>query len=134
MAAGDSDLTPRALRHRRSQRGVEASWSKIQRVIYSPRILQGLPPFAERCARCFWDIGALDAIRAIRAGDVAFFVAFQIRLDQLDCAMVDLGRTIADRAPVTRSKYLLEGFRQAAEAQLIKKGGTWPPALSGAEP
>lgn len=119
---------PRPLRHRRSRRGVIASWEKIRKTVYSPRILEGLPPFAESIGRTFFDVDPLRVIRSIKTGDVAFFVACQIRLDQLDCAMVDAGRTIADRAPLTRSKYLLEGFRQAAENQLVKRGGTWPPS------
>lgn len=123
----------RPLRHRQSRKGVTAAWEKIARTVYSPRILQGLPAFATPLARSFWGVEALQVIQAIKNGDVAFFVAYQIRLDQLDCAMVAIGRTIADRAPLTRIKYLLEGFRQTAETQLVKKGGVWPPSAVAPE-
>jgi hypothetical protein len=128
----DAVLLPRearALRHRRSRNGFKASWAKIRKTLYSPRILQGLPPFAEPIAKAVWETDIDDVVRAVRSGDVAFFVAWQLRLDQLDCAMVNAGRTIADRAPLVRIKYLMQGFRDAAEKRLKTLGGSWPPAV-----
>jgi hypothetical protein len=118
----------KALAHHKSQFGILATWKEIQKVIYSPRILRPLPPFAKRIAKAFWDVEPVQVTHAIAHGDPAFFVAFQIRLTQIDCAMIDAGMTIADRAPVVRSHYLLEGFRQAAENNLVKNGGVWPPS------
>jgi len=121
--------TPRALRHYKSFAAFSSSWQKIQRTIAAPRVLAGLPPFVRRLAEVFWETAPHDAEMAVRRGDCAFFVAFQLRLDQIDCAMVNAGLGLGDRAPVTRAKWLMEGFRLAAEDRLIKRGGHWPPTV-----
>jgi hypothetical protein len=125
---------PSALSHRKSREGIVTIWRTIAKAVYSPRTLGDMPVFAERLAKTFWDIDAAEVIAAIRNGDPALFVAFQIRLDQLDCAMVALGRSLADRAPLVRSKYLLDGFLQAAVDSLVARGGTWPPDASSSPP
>lgn len=104
-----------------------ALWRKIATTVFSPRTLKGLPEFAPDLARTFL-IDPDDVVRAIRVGDAAFFVSFAFRLDQIDCAMVALGRSLADRAPIVRSKYIVDGFRTAAEERLKRRGGVWPPS------
>ena len=123
---------PGSIRHIRSRAGLKSVWRKIARTIYSPRILSGLPTYTARLASTFGDTDPSAVITAI-GGDPAFFVAFQLRLDQIDCAMVKAGRSLAERAPVVRSKWILDGFRQAAVDALVRKGGTWPPSV-GDEP
>lgn len=118
---------PAALARAKSAEGLCAIWRDITKKIYSPRILKGLPPFAERIAFQFWETGPDPAVQAVRWGDPAFFVAFQLRLDQIDCAAIEAGRTLAERAPIIRAKWILDGFRQAAVARLEDKGGRWPP-------
>jgi len=130
----DFSNVPRALRPASDARSFVTTWNKIRKVIYSTRILQDLPPFAEKLGRAIWDIEGARAAQAVRDGDVAFFLACQMRLDQMDCAMVNAGRTIADRAPLTRSKFIVDGFREAAETQLKKLGGAWPPHVNDAGP
>lgn len=106
------------------------TWREIARVIYSPQTLHRLPPFATKIAGTFWDVDPHLVVRAAQHGDPAFFVAYQLRLDQLDCAAVALGRSLAERSPIIRAKWILDGFRQAAEEALIKNGGTWPPSAA----
>lgn len=120
------ETPPAALRGYASSGKLRALWRKIATTVFSPRILKGLPKYAADLAQTFF-IDPADAVQAIRNGDAAFFVAFSIRLDQIDCAMVAAGRTLGERAPVVRSKYLVDGFRLAAEEQLRKRGGQWPP-------
>lgn len=123
------DNLPPALARAKSDFGLRGIWRDITKKIYSPRIIKGLPPFAERMAWMFWETDPDEAIRAIRQGDPAFFVSFLLRLDQIDCACVEAERTVAERAPIIRAKWIIDGFRQAAEQRLIAKGGKWPPVV-----
>lgn len=122
-----------AIRHSRSSDGLGRLWRKIARTVYSPRILSGLPRFARYIAKTFPDTDPAAVVSAVR-GDPAFFVAYQLRLDQLDLAMIDAGRTIADRAPLIRAKWILDGFRETSVNALIKRGGTWPPLPQKSSP
>jgi hypothetical protein len=130
MGHGIEDLPP-AIARWKTNEGFTSMWRKTVKVVYSPRVLAGLPPFAKRIAEAFWQVDPQDAVRALSAGDVAFFVAFLIRIDQLDTAMVQAGRTIADRAPLIRCRYMVEGFMQATADRLVALGGQWP--ISGAD-
>lgn len=118
---------PDPLRHRRSTYGLTGIWRDIQRKITQPRVLFGLPKFAQHIAATFWDAEPHMVTGAVARGDCAFFVAVLLRLDQLDCAMIAQGRTLAERAPIIRARWLVDGFRQAAEENLVRLGGTWPP-------
>lgn len=91
-----------------------------------------MPKFVERLASTFFDADPLACASAITKGDPAWFVAFLIRLDQIDCALLGDGRGIAERTPVIRARYIIDGFRQAAEEQLLSMGGVWPPTASPA--
>jgi hypothetical protein len=125
---------PDPLRHRQSRAGIENVWRKMTKTIYSPRVLGDLPPFASKVARAFWDADASKVVDAVLNGDPAFFIAFQLRLDQIDCALLAAGHGLASRAPVVRSKWILDGFKQAAIEELERNGGTWPPEPTAAEP
>jgi len=121
---------PDPLRHRRSREGISSVWRQMARAIYSPRVLGDLPPFAAKLARTFWDVDPSQCIDALLNGDPAFFVAYQLRLDQIDCALLAADHGVASRAPVIRAKWILDGFKQGAVEALQKNGGTWPPVVS----
>ena len=125
---------PKPIRHRKSRDGIVSMWRKIASTVYSTRVLDGLPPFAEPIAKTFWDIDPAKIIDAICDGDPALLFAFEMRIDQLDHAMVQAGLTIADRAPLVQCRFLVAGFRQAAVDVLVKKGGAWPPVTEAFEP
>jgi hypothetical protein len=113
---------------------LQATWRQVASTVYSPRILEGLPKYAEQIARTFWDVEVPQVTAAMRCGDVPFFIAALIRIDIIDAAMIDLGRTLADRAPLIRCRWIVDGFRQVAEESLRKAGGRWPPTSASDEP
>lgn len=120
---------PPQLRKVRGYRGFAGLWRRTARVVYSPRVMEGLPGFTEKIASSFWEVDADDAVKAINHGDVAFFVAFLIRVDQIDSEMAKLGRSYVERSPLIRCRYIIDGFMQAAIERLREEGGSWP--LSG---
>lgn len=122
------EALPDPLRRHRSTDGLEKLWYKVQKAIMSPLVLDGLPPFAGRVALAFWTESDY-VIDAVKRGDPAFFAAFQMRLEQIDAAAVSTGRSLAERSPIIRCKWILDGFRQAAEEGLRVNGGTWPPQV-----
>lgn len=123
---------PDPLKHRVTRQGIIVLWKQMAKRVYSPQVLSGLPPFAEFLAKSFWDTEPEAVVDAMMDGDPAFFVAFQIRLDQIHVALTTQNASIAQRAPVIRCKYILDGFKQAAVENLERLGGVWPPAISGA--
>lgn len=122
------DKLPKALSRARSRDGLTSIWTNMARDIYSPETLADLPQFAEKLGKTFWDVDCTDVIHAITIGDCAFFVAFQIRLEQIENAAIAAGKSYADRATITHAKYVIEGFREAAESYLKRYGGNWPPS------
>ena len=123
------DLPPQ-LRRAESGNALASVWRGIRDTIYSGESkvpYKKLPPFAMRIGKMFWDEDEDDVMNAILLGDPAFFVAWLIRLDQIDVAMINAGFSIADRAPIIQCRYTLDGFREAAETRLKKFGGVWPP-------
>lgn len=125
---------PRSLSRRSSRKGVMGLWDDMAKKVYSPLVLSDLPPFAERLAKTFWQVGSEAAVDAIRAGDPAHFIAFIIRLDQIDAAMAAAGKGLAEKSTIAMARHIVDGFRQAAEEQLVKAGGSWPPAPPTASP
>lgn len=121
------------IRHLQSREGLAKAWSDIAREIYSPRVCAEMPPFVEKVAKSFWTVDPSTVVSAITNGDPAFFAAFQLRLDQIDCALVKEGRGIAERAPVIRAKFVLDGFCQTAIDVLVENGGEWPPSDPSAD-
>lgn len=87
-----------------------------------------LPRFAELYLRLLWDTNEFWAMRAIAIGDVSFFVAWLLKLDQIDLAMLDAGMTLADRSALIRFRASVDGYREVAEKRLKRLGGVWPPA------
>lgn len=119
--------TARPVRHLRARTGLQTAWRNLATDLYSPRVCKGMPPFVQELAETFWKADPAAVVASIIHGDPAFFVAFQLRLDQIDCAMVEAGRGLAARTPVIRAKYIVDGFLQTAVQVLEEKGGTWPP-------
>lgn len=109
------------------------TWQALQHGVASVRTLKGLPPFAESLAEIFWATTPNDVMVAMQRGDVSYFVALLLRLDQLNSALVKAGRSIADRAPIVNAKWVVEGFRMTAETNLKKLGGQWPPGSDWGE-
>lgn len=105
---------------------LDRQWQKIQSFVNSPRLLSGLPPFASRIAARFFDVDAHDLHAAMRHGDVALFIAYLARIEQLHVAAVAHGRTVAEIAPIARCKGTIEGYFLVAEARLRELGGRWP--------
>lgn len=122
------------IRHLQTREGLAKAWTKLARDLYTPRVCKDMPPFVEKLAKAFWTVDPSSVVSAITNGDPAFFVAFQLRLDQIDCALVKAGRGIAERSPVVRAKFVVDGFRRTATDVLIENGGEWPPKDPTAEP
>jgi len=123
------DLPPQ-LRRAESGNAIASVWRGIRDNIYSggSKIPYAkLPPFAKRLGKMFWDSSEDEVMDAILRGDPAWFVAWLIRLDQIDVAMIAAGCSVADRATLIQCRYTLDGFREAAETRLKKFGGSWPP-------
>jgi hypothetical protein len=118
----------RPLRHIQTRDGLRSAWQNMARDLYSPRVCKGMPPFVQVLAEAFWKVEPTGPASAIVRGDPAFFVSFQVRLDQIDCAMVRAGRGLAARTPVIKAKYIIDGFMQTAIQVLKEKGGEWPPS------
>lgn len=131
---GYKTLAAKPINHRHTRRSFLHMWRKMAERLYSPQVLGPLPPFAQVLAKTFWDADDDQIIDAMMDGDPAFFVAFQLRLDQIDVALVEANAGIAARSPVIRCKYILDGFRQAASDNLVRQGGKWPMADATLDP
>ena len=118
---------PTPIAHVSTIEGVRSVWLEIRTLVTSTEVTRDLPKFVNGFVETMLDHDEHRAIEAIRRGDVAFFVALQMRLDQLDCALVAAGRTLGQRAPVVRAKYMLSGFVDVAIENLRRLGGNWPP-------
>jgi hypothetical protein len=118
---------PPALRHRQTREGLAELWRKMAADVHSARVCQGMPRYVAALASTFWDVEPLQCPSAITSGDPAFFAAFLLRLDQIDCALVKEGRTMIERMPVVRARHIVDGFLQAAAESLRDQGGAWPP-------
>lgn len=116
-----------AIRHLKTRESLAKAWTKLARDIYTPRVCKGTPHFVRQLAETFWRADPSNVISAITKGDPAYFVAFQIRLDQIDNALLACGRGIAERAPVIRARFVIEGLQNSAAKVLAENGGTWPP-------
>jgi hypothetical protein len=117
----------RPVRHLRSRTGMQTAWRNLARDVFSPRVCKDMPPYVQDLAETFWKADPSAVTSAIIHGDPAFFVAFQLRLDQIDCELVKAGYGLAKRTPVVRAKYIIDGFMQTAVQVLEEKGGAWPP-------
>lgn len=115
------------IRHLKTRKALARAWTNLARDLYTPRVCKDMPPFVEKLAKTFWDADPSQVVSAITRGDPAFFVAFQFRLDQIDCALVAAERSLSSRAPVVRAKYVIDGFCKTAVDVLVENGGEWPP-------
>lgn len=116
-----------ALSHVQTREALTKVWSDIAKDLYSPRVCKGNPRWFQTLARSFWDADPSQVVSAVTGGDPAFFVSYQIRLDQMDCELVRAERGLAQRSPVIRARYILDGFQSAAADVLREMGGEWPP-------
>lgn len=105
---------------------VERQWKRIQSFVVSPRMLSGLPSFAQDIAIRFYDHDSHSLVKAMREGDVATFLAMLVRLDQLLVAAQGCGRSVAEIAPIVRCKGTAMAWFEIAVEQLKEKGGAWP--------
>lgn len=105
---------------------LDRQWRQVQVFLNSPRLLSGLPPFAQRVAMRFFDVDVSDILTAIRQGDVALFISMMVRIDQLHAAAVAGGRSLAEIAPIVRCRGTVEGFLASATERLQSLGGKWP--------
>lgn len=112
---------------------VERTWRSLQNAVAGRNALHGLPPYAEAVAEILWATTSKDVMLAMQRGDVAFFVAMMARLDTLNDGLIRAGRSIAQRAGIVNAKWVVEGFRMTAEANLQKLGGAWPPGSDWGE-
>lgn len=126
MSAWDLKMPP-ALARIRTPEGIEALWREIASKVYAPPVLRGLPRYLDRIAWAFWEVDTRLIPRAMSSGDVALFVSFLIRLDQIDVEMQRCNYGVAKRASVLYARHLIEAMRQVAEQRLVAKGGVWPP-------
>lgn len=85
-----------------------------------------LPSFVQKYLRLLFDTSEATALRALISGDVPFFVAWLMRLDQIDVAMIDASYDLADRSALIRFRAAVDGYREVAEKRLKKLGGRWP--------
>jgi hypothetical protein len=118
---------PAPLRHRQTREGLAEVWRRMAADVHSARVCQGMPRFVAALAETFWAVDPLQCPSAITSGDPAFFVAYLLRLDQIDCALLSEGRTLIERMPVIRARYVVQGFLDAAAESLRSRGGAWPP-------
>ena len=125
---------PSAIGQASSVEGAKSTWSEIRVLVTDARVTRDLPRFVEHIVKTLYDDGADRAISAVRRGDCAFFLAWQVRLDQIDHAIVKRGGTLPDRAPIIRAKFMVQGFLDAAKESLEARGGAWPPVVSPAVP
>lgn len=108
--------------------GVRGLWRGCRQRMYSEQqFLRRLPRWAAPLAFTFYETEDEVVIAALKRGDVAFFIAFQLRVDQIDCEAVRAGLTIAERQPIIQTRAVLDGLRRVAETRLGALGGTFPP-------
>lgn len=109
------------------------SWKEMRERLYMQQQVpyRKLPKFVEKFLRLLWDTSEATALRAMVSGDVAFFIGWLFRLDQIDVAMIDAGYDLADRSALVRFRAAVDGYRDVAEKRLKKLGGKWPPIARG---
>jgi hypothetical protein len=93
-----------------------------------------MPKWVMQLAATFWDPELTLIAKAVREGDPAFFLAYLVRLDQIDRALIADGRGLAERAPVIRARSVIVGLQDAAVASLEAQGGIWPYSSPSRDP
>lgn len=108
--------------------GVRALWRGCRQRMYSEQtFLRRLPRWTATFSFSFYETDEEAVLTALKRGDVAFFVMFQLRIDQIDCEAVRAGLTLADRQPIIQTRAVLDGLRRVAETRLEAMGGAFPP-------
>lgn len=105
------------------------AWKGMREALYIEQKVpyRKLPAFVQKYLRLLFDTSEATALRALISGDVAFFIAWLMRLDQIDVAMMNAAYDLADRAALIRFRAAVDGYRETAEKRLKKLGGSWPP-------
>jgi len=110
-----------------SEHAVTSLWEEIASSICGPAVCSHAPgKFIFKLAEVFKAENPLYVVRAIQRGDPAYFVAFQVRLDQMHLALAEHGADAFAVSAITRARYVIAGFQDAAAVRLRKLGGTWP--------
>jgi hypothetical protein len=106
-----------------------ASWKLMREQLFMEQRVPytKLPKYVEKYLRLLFDTTEGAALRAMKIGDVPFFIGWMFRLDAIDVAMIDGGFQLADRAALIRFRAAVDGYREVAEKRLRKLGGRWPP-------
>jgi len=110
--------------------GVLTLWRGIRQKIYlEGHYLRRLPAWTSLLAFTFYEADEEHIVPALKRGDVAFFIAFMLRLDQIDCEAVRAGLTVAERQHILQTRAVLDGLMRVAETRLVALGGSFPPKL-----
>lgn len=120
-------ILPPQLSRRKTAWGLQQSWREARDEMCSPRTLGEMPSYIDNIASAMWNIEPSHMVEAVRNRDPSFFVSILVRIEQLDEAAKDAGKSIADRAALIRGKHIVLGFQRMAERLLREAGGTWPP-------
>jgi hypothetical protein len=124
---------PAPIAHVSSIEGAKSAWLEIRELVADTRVTKGLPRFVIDVVKLLYDDGPDRAISAMRKGDCAFFLCWQMRFDQIDAAIIKRGGTLTNRVPLIRAKFMTQGFLDAAKENLVARGGAWPPAVAPAK-
>lgn len=129
VPASIRDAAAKRFAHVKRASAFMSAWKEMRESLYLGHVLPfaQLPAFCEKYARLLFDTSEHVALRAVRIGDPAFFIAWLFRVDQIDAEMLRIGSTLADRAVLVRTRASLDAYRDVAEEQLRKLGGRWPP-------
>lgn len=108
--------------------GVRVLWRSCRQRMYSGQsFLRLLPRWTVPLAFSFYETDEEAVLTALKRGDVAFFLMFQLRIDQIDCEAVRAGLALAERQPIIQTRAVLDGLRRVAETRLEALGGSFPP-------
>lgn len=103
-------------------------WADIRKEVlvnFGPNTDPKIPHFVRRFAKQLHNDGnALHT--ALMNGDLAWFVAWSMRLDQIEHALNAIDYDEQRRLPLTRARWLLQRLSVLANHRLKELGGSWP--------
>jgi hypothetical protein len=124
--APKSSLKPAILSRRNSVHVHAHLWERTMQRLVKGGDTRGMPTYVDMLLTALVELDAEQARLALVRGDVAFFIAVELRLLKLDEAFVAAGRTIADRAKLIQAKAVVAGLKDVAIENLRERGGAWP--------
>lgn len=108
---------------------LENEWGDIRKAVlinFGPETNRKIPKFVQRFAKQLFE--AKDELRrSLMNGDIAWFVSWFTRLDQMENALITIGFDTEKRMPITRARFLLQRLSTLAKHRLKQLGGEWPP-------